>query len=88
MKNEGTDEMGRRDAFARLRMLRQRVRLRPEEKPALAQLTPTERRVLKLIAEGQTSREIAGHSTSASAPSNTAATTSPSSWNCTAATRC
>jgi DNA-binding NarL/FixJ family response regulator len=30
-----------------------------EQKPALAQLTPTERRVLKLIAEGQTSREIA-----------------------------
>src|SRR5262245_9951911 len=29
------------------------------EKPALEQLTPTERRVLKLIAEGQTSREIA-----------------------------
>lgn len=29
------------------------------EKPALAQLTPTERRVLKLIAEGQTSRQIA-----------------------------
>jgi DNA-binding NarL/FixJ family response regulator len=29
------------------------------EKPALAELTPTERRVLKLIAEGQTSREIA-----------------------------
>jgi DNA-binding NarL/FixJ family response regulator len=29
------------------------------QKPALAQLTPTERRVLKLIAEGQTSREIA-----------------------------
>ena len=30
-----------------------------QEKPALAQLTPTERRVLKLIAEAQTSREIA-----------------------------
>jgi len=30
-----------------------------EQKPALAQLTPTERRVLKLIAEGQTSRDIA-----------------------------
>ena len=30
-----------------------------EERPALAQLTPTERRVLKLIAEGKTSREIA-----------------------------
>ena len=30
-----------------------------EQKPALAQLTPTERRVLKLIAAGQTSREIA-----------------------------
>ena len=30
-----------------------------QQKPALAQLTPTERRVLKLIAEGQTSREIA-----------------------------
>jgi DNA-binding CsgD family transcriptional regulator len=30
-----------------------------EEKPALEQLTPTERRVLKLIAEGQTSHEIA-----------------------------
>ncbi len=29
------------------------------EKPALEQLTPTERRVLKLVAEGQTSREIA-----------------------------
>jgi DNA-binding NarL/FixJ family response regulator len=29
------------------------------EKPALGQLTPTERRVLKLIAEGQTSRQIA-----------------------------
>ena len=29
------------------------------EKPALEQLTPTERRVLKLIAEGKTSREIA-----------------------------
>jgi DNA-binding NarL/FixJ family response regulator len=31
------------------------------EKPALAELTPTERRVLKLIAEGQTSREIAAN---------------------------
>ncbi len=30
------------------------------QKPALEQLTPTERRVLKLIAEGYTSREIAG----------------------------
>jgi len=30
------------------------------QKPALDQLTPTERRVLKLIAEGRTSREIAG----------------------------
>ena len=30
-----------------------------EQKPALTRLTPTERRVLKLIAEGQTSREIA-----------------------------
>jgi DNA-binding NarL/FixJ family response regulator len=30
------------------------------QKPALEQLTPTERRVLKLIAEGHTSREIAG----------------------------
>jgi DNA-binding NarL/FixJ family response regulator len=30
-----------------------------QQKPALAQLTPTERRVLKLIAEGQTSRQIA-----------------------------
>jgi DNA-binding NarL/FixJ family response regulator len=29
------------------------------ERPALEQLTPTERRVLQLIAEGQTSREIA-----------------------------
>ena len=29
------------------------------QKPALDQLTPTERRVLKLIAEGRTSREIA-----------------------------
>ncbi len=29
------------------------------KKPALEQLTPTERRVLKLIAEGKTSREIA-----------------------------
>ena len=29
------------------------------EKPALEQLTPTERRILKLIAEGQTSRQIA-----------------------------
>lgn len=29
------------------------------ERPALASLTPTERRILKLIAEGQTSREIA-----------------------------
>jgi len=29
------------------------------ERPALEQLTPTERRVLKLIAEGQTSRQIA-----------------------------
>jgi DNA-binding NarL/FixJ family response regulator len=29
------------------------------KKPALAELTPTERRVLKLIAEGRTSREIA-----------------------------
>ena len=29
------------------------------EKPALEQLTPAERRILKLIAEGQTSREIA-----------------------------
>lgn len=31
-----------------------------EEKPALDQLTPAERRVLKLIADGLTSREIAG----------------------------
>jgi DNA-binding NarL/FixJ family response regulator len=31
----------------------------PEEKSPLQQLTPTERRVLKLIAGGQTSREIA-----------------------------
>ena len=30
-----------------------------EERPALEQLTPTERRVLKLVADGQTSREIA-----------------------------
>ena len=30
-----------------------------EQKPALTGLTPTERRILKLIAEGQTSREIA-----------------------------
>jgi DNA-binding NarL/FixJ family response regulator len=30
------------------------------QKPALEQLTPTERRVLKLVAEGRTSREIAG----------------------------
>ena len=30
-----------------------------EQKPALSELTATERRVLKLIAEGQTSREIA-----------------------------
>ena len=29
------------------------------DKPALEQLTPTERRVLKLIADGRTSREIA-----------------------------
>ncbi len=32
-----------------------------EQKPALEQLTATERRVLKLIAEGLTSREIASH---------------------------
>lgn len=31
-----------------------------EQKPALEQLTPAERRVLKLIADGLTSREIAG----------------------------
>ncbi len=31
------------------------------EKPAIEQLTPTERRILKLVAEGLTSREIAGH---------------------------
>lgn len=31
-----------------------------EQKPGLALLTPTERRILKLIAEGRTSREIAG----------------------------
>ncbi|MEO7275567.1 MAG: response regulator transcription factor [Vicinamibacterales bacterium] len=31
-----------------------------EEKPALEQLTPAERRILKLIADGLTSREIAG----------------------------
>jgi DNA-binding NarL/FixJ family response regulator len=30
-----------------------------EQKPVLDQLTPTERRVLKLVAEGRTSREIA-----------------------------
>jgi DNA-binding NarL/FixJ family response regulator len=30
-----------------------------QQKPAIAQLTPTERRVLALIAEGQTSRDIA-----------------------------
>ena len=30
-----------------------------EKRPALEQLTPTERRVLKLVADGQTSREIA-----------------------------
>jgi DNA-binding NarL/FixJ family response regulator len=30
-----------------------------EQKPALNQLTPTERRVLKMVAEGRTSREIA-----------------------------
>ena len=31
-----------------------------EQKPALEQLTPAERRILKLIADGLTSREIAG----------------------------
>jgi DNA-binding NarL/FixJ family response regulator len=31
-----------------------------QQKPALKQLTPTERRILKLIAEDKTSREIAG----------------------------
>jgi DNA-binding NarL/FixJ family response regulator len=31
-----------------------------EQRPALEQLTPTERRILKLIADGLTSREIAG----------------------------
>jgi DNA-binding NarL/FixJ family response regulator len=31
-----------------------------EEKPALEQLTPAERRVLRLVADGLTSREIAG----------------------------
>jgi DNA-binding NarL/FixJ family response regulator len=31
-----------------------------EQKPALEQLTPAERRVLKLVADGLTSREIAG----------------------------
>jgi DNA-binding NarL/FixJ family response regulator len=31
-----------------------------EQKPALDQLTPTERRVLRLVADGLTSREIAG----------------------------
>jgi DNA-binding NarL/FixJ family response regulator len=36
-----------------------RAAAQAEKKPALEQLTPTEGRVLKLIAEGQTSREIA-----------------------------
>ena len=31
-----------------------------EQKPALVQLTPAERRILRLIADGLTSREIAG----------------------------
>lgn len=31
-----------------------------EQKPALDQLTPTERRILRLVADGLTSREIAG----------------------------
>jgi DNA-binding NarL/FixJ family response regulator len=31
-----------------------------EEKPGLQQLTPTERRILKLLADNKTSREIAG----------------------------
>lgn len=31
-----------------------------EQKPALEQLTPTERRILRLVADGLTSREIAG----------------------------
>lgn len=37
-----------------------RVTTLAEQKPALDQLTPAERRVLKLIADGLTSREIAG----------------------------
>lgn len=40
-----------------------RVSSLAEQKPALDQLTPTERRVLKLVADGLTSREIAGQLT-------------------------
>jgi DNA-binding NarL/FixJ family response regulator len=58
-----------------------------QQKPALAQLTPTERSVLKLIAEGQTSGEIAA-ALHIAAPSDITATTSPASWNCAGATRC
>jgi two-component system, NarL family, response regulator DegU len=43
-------------------LLRRRVRATSlaSQKPALDQLTPTERRVLRLVADGLTSREIAG----------------------------
>ena len=37
----------------------QRLREGPEEDPRLASLTPQERRILDLIAEGQTNRQIA-----------------------------
>ena len=38
----------------------QRVAKLTQEKPGIHQLTPTERRILKLLAENKTSREIAG----------------------------
>ena len=38
----------------------QRLREKPDEDPLLASLTPQERRILDLIAEGQTNRQIAG----------------------------
>jgi DNA-binding NarL/FixJ family response regulator len=43
-------------------LIRRRVRAASlaEQKPALDQLTPAERRILRLIADGLTSREIAG----------------------------
>ena len=37
----------------------QRSTILREEKPALEQLTPSERRILRLIAQGQTSKEVA-----------------------------